>query len=107
MFTKPRRGFSILFLSLFLFPTTAFSADGVIEEVLVTATLRVQSAQDTPISMTVIGGDALIDKDLMQISDIARQTPALHISEGTVSNKLFLRGVGSGRIQESNNRLAP
>ncbi len=97
MFTKPRRGFSILFLSLFLFPTTAFSADGVIEEVLVTATLRVQSAHDTPISMTVIGGDALIDKDLMQISDIARQTPALHISEGTVSNKLFLRGVGSGQ----------
>lgn len=97
MFTNTKRAFSTLFLSLILFPTIALPADGVIEEVLVTATLRVQRAQDTPISMTVIGGDALIEKDLMQISDIARQTPALHISEGTVSNKLFLRGVGSGQ----------
>ena len=97
MFTNPKRVFPALFLSLILFPTNALPADGVIEEVLVTATLRVQRAQDTPISMTVIGGEALIDKDLLQISDIARQTPALHISEGTVSNKLFLRGVGSGQ----------
>ena len=97
MFTNPNRNFYLTIFCLILFPINVFSEDGVIEEVLVTATLRVQSAQDTPISMTVIGGDALVEKDLMQISDIARQTPALHISEGTVSNKLFLRGVGSGQ----------
>ena len=97
MFTRTRQAFPTLLLSLILFPTNAFSEEGVIEEVLVTATLKVQRAQDTPISMTVIGGDALLEKDLMQLSDIALQTPALHISEGTVSNKLFLRGVGSGQ----------
>lgn len=97
MLSNTKRAFPTLFLSLVLFPTNAFSAEGVIEEVLVTATLKVQRAQDTPISMTVIGGDALSEMDLMQLSDIALQTPALHISEGTVSNKLFLRGVGSGQ----------
>ena len=68
-----------------------------LEEVLVTATLKEQSELDTPISISILEGDVMLENNIMNMFDISDRTPAVHISKGTFSNKIYMRGVGSGQ----------
>ena len=70
-----------------------------IEEVIVTATLKEQSESEIPISLNVLGGDVMIKNNIMTMFDISDRTPGLTISKGTLSNKIYMRGVGSGGNQ--------
>lgn len=70
---------------------------GLLEEVIVTAQKREQSAQDTPVSVTVLTGDALNKLGVESSNDIADYTPGLRISPvfgaGNIPN-IAIRGVG-------------
>ncbi len=70
-----------------------------IEEVVVTATLTEQSELDTPISIDILTGETMAKNNIMTMFDISDRTPGITISKGSTSNKIYMRGVGSGSNQ--------
>ena len=82
-----------------MFSFTTLLAQQSIEEVVVTATLKEQSELDTPISIDILTGETMIDNNIMTMFDISDRTPGINISKGTFSNKVYMRGVGSGGNQ--------
>ena len=88
------------FLSIvFVFSISDIFAQQSIEEVVVTATLKEQSELDTPISIDILTGETMIENNIMTMFDISDRTPGINISKGTFSNKVYMRGVGSGGNQ--------
>ena len=67
-----------------------------IEEVLVTAQKRVQSAQEVPVSMTLFSGENVREQRLISAADIQYQTPGLIVSYSSTNAipNFVLRGVG-------------
>ena len=82
-----------------MFSISSLMAQQSIEEVVVTATLKEQSELDTPISIDILTGEAMIENNIMTMFDISDRTPGINISKGTFSNKIYMRGVGSGGNQ--------
>ncbi len=86
---------------LSLLTTQQGMAQGVLEEVVVTAQKRSESLQDTPIAITAFTSMALSDKGINDISEIERFTPNLVFDTtspiGGVSSgaAVFIRGIGN------------
>ena len=68
-----------------------------IEEVFVTAQRREQSLQDVPISISVYGGDLLVELKIDSVSDLVLQEPSLTLREGNGPNQVLfgMRGFSS------------
>ncbi len=72
-----------------------------LEEIVVTARRRQETAQESPVAMTVLN-DALLERySITGIDSIASLTPGLITGEsgGAVGGSISLRGVGSGESQ--------
>ena len=76
-------------------------AAAVLEEVVVTAQKRESSLQDTPVAVTALTSDALADRNVSDISEVAQFAPSLvfdttspisGLSSGSV---VFIRGIGN------------
>jgi len=70
-------------------------------DIIVTARRREETAQETPVAMTVLN-DALLDRYAVHgIDNIASLTPGFFTGEttGAVGGSISLRGVGSGEAQ--------
>ena len=82
--------------SLLALPFVAHAADEVaLEEVIVTATLRPQSLQDVPSSVTVLDSQTLKDAGQQHFQDVLGLVPNLNWSAGTSRPRYFqLRGIG-------------
>lgn len=69
-----------------------------LEEVIVTAQFRKQSAQDTPLAITAISADLLESRNQVSVADVANQAPnvTLKPAAGPFGPTLqaFIRGVG-------------
>ncbi len=67
-----------------------------LEEVVVTAQKRAQSANDVPIAISAFTGDRLKDLGVLTPADLARITPGLTYNPSTQSNAPIyaIRGVG-------------
>ncbi len=85
--------------SILIFSFSNIYAQQSIEEVVVTATLTEQSELDTPISIDILDGDTMVENNIMTMFDISDRTPGITIAKGTLSNKIYMRGVGSGGNQ--------
>jgi outer membrane receptor protein involved in Fe transport len=68
----------------------------VLEEVIVTATKRVEGLQDVPIAISVMSGAAIEERGLSNLEDLTVYMPNIHVAEGGAGTQLFIRGVGSG-----------
>ncbi len=95
--------------SLLIWPATQASAQeadtaasseaqkGQLNEIIVTAQKREQSAQSTPIAITAISGESLVEAGVRSSNDLADLTPGLRISPvfgaGNIPN-IAIRGVG-------------
>ncbi len=68
-----------------------------IEEVIVTASKRTASVQQTPLSVTALSSDDISEGNLTDLRQIHLQTPGLFIAsnEGFGGSPLSIRGVGS------------
>ncbi|MCJ2180980.1 TonB-dependent receptor [Novosphingobium album (ex Hu et al. 2023)] len=67
-----------------------------IEEIVVTAQKRAENAQDVPIAISALSGDALSDKNVGDAGDLVKMFPALSVKQqGTINNGLSIRGVGT------------
>lgn len=76
--------------------TAQESSRGVLEEIVVTAQKRSQSANDVPIAISAFSGDRLRELGVFTTSDLARYTPGMTFNPSTLSNSPIysIRGVG-------------
>lgn len=76
-------------------PLLVSPAAAQLEEVVVTARRRSESLQDTPISVSAIGGSQLDDAGITSLSDVKNIVPSLQIAPtATKSQAIFVRGIG-------------
>src|SRR5690348_12999572 len=68
-----------------------------IEELIVTAQKREESAQDVPIALTALSGAALEQQGVVGFSDLSTRVPSLRFGAGVTGgeNVITLRGIGS------------
>src|SRR5574340_223536 len=67
-----------------------------LDEVVVTAQKRVQSIEDVPIAMTVVGRKALDNSRATTLADMQQLVPNFSIAQSLGVNTVTVRGVGGG-----------
>jgi len=75
--------------------TSALAENDALEEIVVTAQKREQSAQDVPIAIVAFAGNQLERLDLQSSADLTRLVPGLNVT-GSFGGQLLtfsLRGV--------------
>ena len=86
--------------------TAPNESEGRLEEIIVTAQKRSEDLQSVPISVQVISGQTLIEENYNNLQDLTETTPAVHISTGSSTNQIFIRGIGSGDISSFDQSVA-
>jgi len=77
---------------------TATSAHAQLEEVVVTATKRTESAQDIPITIQALGEDTLEDLGIGNFKDYVKNLAGVTSGgRGPGRNEIFIRGVSTGK----------
>ncbi|MGH8241433.1 MAG: TonB-dependent receptor plug domain-containing protein, partial [Steroidobacteraceae bacterium] len=67
-----------------------------IEEIIVTALKRETELQKTPLAISAISGETLVDRSIDNIADLLRTTPGLTVQDqGPGQTRLVIRGVQS------------
>jgi iron complex outermembrane receptor protein len=71
-------------------------AEGTLDEIVVTAQRRLESAQTVGIALSVIGGEGLKSKGIVKVNDLQNATPSLEVEPafGSGQPQFRLRGVG-------------
>ncbi len=76
-------------------PVPALAKSAVLEEVVVTARRRAENLQETPISVSALGGDYLDEMGINSIQDVEALTPSLQFSQTNYkAPAVFIRGIG-------------
>jgi iron complex outermembrane receptor protein len=77
--------------------TDTETASGGLQEIVVTARKRTESAQDTPVAITAISAEQLNRYDINSLEQVAATTPELQISRTPTGSgaEIALRGIGS------------
>ena len=70
------------------------SAAPVLEEVIVTATIRAESLQDVPVSVNAVTGDKMAEAGIAKIEDLQAYVPNLTMSETGIGTNIYIRGIG-------------
>ncbi|HEX7819781.1 MAG TPA: TonB-dependent receptor plug domain-containing protein [Sphingobium sp.] len=65
-------------------------------DIVVKAQRREQRLQDVPISVSVVGGEALRSGGLTSLEDVSARLPAVRIAQAVLADLINVRGVGSG-----------
>ncbi len=71
------------------------SDENVMEEVIVTATKRVESMQDIPIAVTAISGETLTELNIVNVLDIEKTVPGMKVRYVGADPTIIMRGAGS------------
>ena len=71
----------------------------VLEEVIVTATMRAESVQDVPLSISALSADDIKSIGAYRLDDLNNLVPNVRVSEGAIENILSIRGVHSSGNQ--------
>ena len=66
-----------------------------LEEIIVTATKRETTVQDIPISIQVVSGDALDNRGITNLEELAVTVPNLEIGNGLTTDSIGIRGIAS------------
>jgi len=67
-----------------------------LEEVVVTAQKRAESLQDVPLSVQALDGTKIKEANIQQISELSAYIPNFQMTQTTVGNNVYIRGIGSG-----------
>ncbi|CAA0093094.1 Pesticin receptor [Zhongshania aliphaticivorans] len=67
-----------------------------LEEVIVTAQKRAESAQDVPISVTAMSAESLARNGLTNLESMSEMIPNLNMGSSPDDKKIVMRGIGSG-----------
>src|SRR5580700_1507925 len=75
---------------------TSESAGATLDEVVVTASKRISTVQDTPISISAVSGKDLQARGVSSLADLAQGTPGVSLkSEGPSQTEIEMRGMTS------------
>ena len=88
---------TVLFTALASFTASSVYAQGVLEEVIVTAQKRETTLSDTPIAITALSAEQISALGIYTAQDVANFTPSMSYQEtagGGEGNRVYLRGVG-------------
>jgi iron complex outermembrane recepter protein len=88
---------TILFTAVASLSASSVLAQGLLEEVIVTAKKRETTLSDTPIAITAISGDTIKDLGIYTAQDVSNFTPSMSFQEeagGGEGNRVYLRGIG-------------
>ncbi|MEH3046275.1 TonB-dependent receptor [Sphingomonas adhaesiva] len=85
-------------------PTQEDAGTTTLQDIVVTAQRRSESAQATPLAITAIGGDALADRGVFEASDLAQAVPNLQIAApfGKAQPNFALRGISIANEYNAN-----
>jgi iron complex outermembrane receptor protein len=72
-----------------------WAEETLIEEVIVTAQKRAESAQDVPISMEVVQGHQIEDFQIRTVQSLQNYVPNLLVQSSPGNDAIFIRGFGS------------
>ncbi len=67
----------------------------VLEEIVVTAQKRAEDIQSVPLSVTAIGGDDIVDKNMGDMNEVANYVPNLDVLAVPTFPSIYMRGLGS------------
>jgi outer membrane receptor protein involved in Fe transport len=67
-----------------------------LEEVVVTATKRLESLQDIPISVNAVSAEKMAEAGIDRIENLAPYVPNLSMAENGIGTAIYIRGIGSG-----------
>ena len=89
--------FLMSFVLQSVFAVESEETDLVIEEIIVTAQKREQNLQDVPLSVAVVSGAMLEDRNMNEIADLSKIVPGFTYSQGgsESGSNIYVRGVGS------------
>ena len=71
-------------------------AQAQLDEIVVTAQSRAKGLQDTPISISAVGGEKLADTVIQKSEDLQFFVPNFTMTETGIATNIFIRGIGSG-----------
>ncbi|MEH6551130.1 MAG: TonB-dependent receptor [Pseudomonadales bacterium] len=67
-----------------------------LEEVIVTATKRVESLQDVPISVSAVSAQKMSDAGIVDLESLSAYVPNFTVNETGISTTITIRGISSG-----------
>ena len=88
-------------------PSSAVSDNGGLEEIVVTAQRRVESAQSVGIAMSVLSGQTLAEKSISYVNDLQNAVPNLQVEPAFGSSQPQFRLRGVGFIDYTSNNTSP
>lgn len=88
-------------------PSASVNDAGGLEEILVTAQRREESAQSVGIAMSVLSGESLADKSITYINDLQNAVPSLQVEPAFGSGQPQFRLRGVGFIDYTSNNTSP
>ncbi len=80
-------------------PQIAMAETFVLEELVVTAQKREQNLQDVPVSVNVVGGEAISEGGIGNLEELSAMVPNLSINQSPQNLSIYVRGLGSGDNQ--------
>lgn len=71
-------------------------AQSALEEVVVTASRRVESIQSVPVSVAAVSSEQMEKMGVMDMEDLSLLVPNFEINSGSILPNLYIRGLGGG-----------
>lgn len=75
---------------------SAQSSEVQVEEIVVSATRRVESIQDVPVSVATVSADTIAKTGVIDMAELSRYIPNFEFSDASILPNLYVRGIGSG-----------
>lgn len=75
-------------------PSAQDAQEGNVGEIVVTANRREERLQDVPVTVTVVGGDQLVQQNVTTVENLARSAPALNTAGPSGFGAVSIRGIG-------------
>ena len=71
-------------------------AQGILEEVVVTATKRAESIQDVPVSVSTVSSEQIENQGILDMEDLSLYVPNFEINSASILPNIYMRGLGPG-----------
>jgi iron complex outermembrane receptor protein len=97
MYKTPIAAAVLAGLPLIMASQSVVGAESAIEEVLVTAQKRTESAQNVPVALSVVGTEMIERLNIAGMNDLAQVSPSVSISQGDTkqNSNIRIRGIGT------------
>jgi iron complex outermembrane receptor protein len=93
MFTRSKIGLAVAAVVTTIAVGEAGAAQ--LEEVVVTATKRVQSVQEIPMSIQAVTGETILERGIASMDQLSATMPSFQVGDSLITTSVSMRGMGS------------